>query len=87
MEWYDVGSPVFSGHNGWADWGPPPEGSGPVLVIGLEQPTRLFEGCAAAGRSTTRGGGQRGAGRQDLGLRRAARVVGGAVAGLLHLDA
>ena len=45
MEWYGVGRPVFSGHNGWADWGPPPEGSGPVLVIGLEQPTRLFDGC------------------------------------------
>lgn len=45
MEWYDVGRPVFSGHNGWTDWGPPPEGSGPVIVIGLEQPARFFDGC------------------------------------------
>ena len=45
MQWYDVGRPVFSGHNGWADWGPPPEGSGPVVVVGLGQPTRLFDGC------------------------------------------
>jgi hypothetical protein len=45
MEWYDVGLPVYSGHNGWRNWGPPPEGAGPVVVVDEGSPTRDFEGC------------------------------------------
>jgi Dolichyl-phosphate-mannose-protein mannosyltransferase len=45
LEWYDVGRPVYSGHNGWADWGPPPAGAGPVVVLGLDRPADDFEGC------------------------------------------
>jgi hypothetical protein len=45
MEWYDVGRPVFSGHNGWADWGPPAQGRGPVVVIGMDRPQEEFDGC------------------------------------------
>jgi hypothetical protein len=47
LEWYAVGAPVFSGHNGWSDWGPPPEGAGPVVVVGYD-PTADFTGCRRA---------------------------------------
>lgn len=46
LEWYDVGLPVFSGHNGWRNWGPPPNGTGPVVVVYQDSPTRDFGGCA-----------------------------------------
>lgn len=29
LEWYDVGAPVYSGHNGWADWGHRPTAPAP----------------------------------------------------------
>jgi hypothetical protein len=44
-EWYGVGVPVYSGHNGWRDWGPPPAGAGPVVVVGLDRPQTAFTGC------------------------------------------
>ena len=44
-EWYGVGAPVFSGHNGFARWGPPPEGAGPVVVVGFEETAGRLEGC------------------------------------------
>ena len=28
LEWYGVSAPVYSGHNGWGDWGHPPDGGG-----------------------------------------------------------
>jgi hypothetical protein len=49
-EWYDVGLPVFSGHNGWRDWGPPPAGAGPVVVVGDLDAERYFTGCRTATR-------------------------------------
>ncbi len=48
LEWYGV-QPVFSGHNAFAAWGPPPEGAVPVIVIGLNDPAANFTGCRAAG--------------------------------------
>jgi len=45
MEWYDVTPHVYSGHNGWADWGPPPEEASPVVVVGWESPETDFTGC------------------------------------------
>jgi 4-amino-4-deoxy-L-arabinose transferase-like glycosyltransferase len=27
---------AYSGHNAYGDWGPPPDGSGPVIVVGLD---------------------------------------------------
>ena len=30
--------PAYSGHNAYGDWGPPPDGSGPVIVIGYDRP-------------------------------------------------
>lgn len=45
FEWYGVGAPVFGGHNGFMDWGPPPEDAVPVVVVGYDDPTRDFDGC------------------------------------------
>lgn len=44
FEWYGVDAPVFSGHNGFGEWGPPPEGAGPVVVV-RDDPERDFTGC------------------------------------------
>jgi hypothetical protein len=49
LEWYDVGVPVYSGHNGWGDWGPPPDGAGPVVVVGHRSPSQDFTGCRRTG--------------------------------------
>jgi hypothetical protein len=45
LEWYGISAPVYSGHNGWGDWGPPPDDAGPVVVIGYDDPARDFTGC------------------------------------------
>lgn len=45
FEWYGVGAPVLSGHNGWREWGPPPETAVPVVVVGYADPTADFIGC------------------------------------------
>ena len=44
MRWYDVGLPTYSGHNGYRNWGPPPEDASPVVLV-LEIPPDEFEGC------------------------------------------
>ena len=48
-----LGLPIaYSGHNAFAEWGPPPDGPGAVIVVGLD-PTQLhaaFEGCTLAAR-------------------------------------
>jgi hypothetical protein len=49
LEWYGLPRPVFSGHNAFAGWGPPPEGAGPVIVIGLADPATSFTDCRTAG--------------------------------------
>jgi dolichyl-phosphate-mannose-protein mannosyltransferase len=48
MSWYDVGLPVYSGHNGYREWGPPPASAAPVIVVGWRDPTSAFDGCARA---------------------------------------
>ena len=53
FEWYGVGAPVFSGHNGWRDWGPPFETSVPVVVVGYDDPSADFTGCYRAATLTT----------------------------------
>lgn len=45
LEWYGYSQPVFSGHNGFAAWGPPPDGAQPVVVVGHENPDALFADC------------------------------------------
>jgi hypothetical protein len=48
LDWYGLGRPVFSGHNAFGDWGPPSEGAGPVIVVGLADPTANFADCRVA---------------------------------------
>lgn len=47
---------AYSGHNAYGNWGPPPEESGPVVVVGI--PGRLLNAelrnCAVAARITNR---------------------------------
>jgi hypothetical protein len=48
LEWYRLGIPVFSGHNAFGAWGPPPEEAHPVMVIGLTDPGANFADCRVA---------------------------------------
>jgi hypothetical protein len=48
LDWYGLGRPVFSGHNAFGDWGPPPEGARPVIVVGLSDPAANFTDCHVA---------------------------------------
>jgi hypothetical protein len=50
VAYYDRGAPVYSGHNGWGWWGPPPQGASPVVVVGLDDPSSAFSGCQRAAR-------------------------------------
>ena len=57
--WYGVDAPVFSGHNGFGDWGPPTS-DGPVVYVGGDDPpdSDQLAGCRRPRRcgpaSTTR---------------------------------
>ncbi len=48
FEWYGVGAPVYSGHNGWRNWGPPPDSASPVVVVYYQDPSTDFTGCERA---------------------------------------
>jgi 4-amino-4-deoxy-L-arabinose transferase-like glycosyltransferase len=48
LEWYGVDVGVYSGHNGYADWGPPPVGAGPWIVVGDDPVTNTFRSCRLA---------------------------------------
>jgi hypothetical protein len=49
LEWYGGIPPVYSGHNGFGDWGPPPRSSGPVVYVGYEKPAAdQLIGCRKA---------------------------------------
>jgi hypothetical protein len=42
---------AYSGHNGFADWGPPARRAGPVVTVGLDaSQLRSFRGCRLAAR-------------------------------------
>ncbi len=49
LEWYGVDAPVYSGHNGWGEWGPPPDDAVPVVVVGYRSPGVDFSGCRRVG--------------------------------------
>jgi hypothetical protein len=60
LEWYGerLGLPrVYSGHNAYGSWGPPPESRGPVVVVGYGTtgPPGL-SGCRVAARVENRAG-------------------------------
>jgi 4-amino-4-deoxy-L-arabinose transferase-like glycosyltransferase len=43
---------AYSGHNGFGEWGPPPDRAGPVVAVGLDEATLAahFTGCRLAAR-------------------------------------
>jgi 4-amino-4-deoxy-L-arabinose transferase-like glycosyltransferase len=48
LEWYGGSPPVYSGHNGFGDWGPPAS-SGLVVYVGFERPhADQLVGCRRA---------------------------------------
>jgi hypothetical protein len=50
LEWYGSDVPVFSGHNGYAAWGPPPEAlTGPVVLVGYDGAPGWAVGCRPVG--------------------------------------
>ncbi|MGN6300036.1 MAG: glycosyltransferase family 39 protein [Angustibacter sp.] len=48
LQWYGAPAPVFSGHNGYGDWGPPTS-SGTVVYVGPRAPSATaLTGCRRA---------------------------------------
>ena len=48
LAWYGGLPPVYSGHNGFGDWGPPTS-PGPVVYVGFERPAAdALTGCRTA---------------------------------------
>lgn len=56
LEWYAVGRPVYSGHNGWGLWGLPVATDAPVVVVGRPHPQDAFVGCHRGASITNREG-------------------------------
>lgn len=52
LEWYGSPVPVYSGHNGYGDWGPPPDAlDGPFVLVGYgEAGPEWAEGCRVVAR-------------------------------------
>jgi hypothetical protein len=51
LEFYGSSVPVYSGHNGFGDWGPPSaKSTGPVVLVGYPTAPAWAEGCREAGR-------------------------------------
>jgi 4-amino-4-deoxy-L-arabinose transferase-like glycosyltransferase len=50
--------PAYSGHNAYADWGPPPDSAVPVMLVGFGRAYAAahFAGCRFAARITNRAG-------------------------------
>jgi len=45
LELYGAPVPVFSGHNGYGDWGPPTADEGPVVLVGFDVAPGWAVGC------------------------------------------
>ncbi|MEN0128519.1 MAG: glycosyltransferase family 39 protein [Brevundimonas sp.] len=52
LQWYGTDADVFSGHNGYAAWGPPDD-DGPVILVGYEQAPPWAAGCRVVARVET----------------------------------
>lgn len=52
LEWYGSPVPVYSGHNGYGDWGPPPDAlDGPFVLVGYgEVGPSWAQGCRTVAR-------------------------------------
>ncbi|HLG73415.1 MAG TPA: hypothetical protein VK009_23590, partial [Chloroflexota bacterium] len=50
--------PAYSGHNAFAEWGPPPDLPSPIVVVGLPaaEVNKHFQGCTLAARAANSGG-------------------------------
>lgn len=48
--------PVFSGHNGFWHWGPPPESARTVVLVGVVAPPAILRGCRVVARLGNRAG-------------------------------
>jgi hypothetical protein len=58
LEWYGVGVPVHSGHNGWRFWEQPPTEASPIVLVGFEGPGELFRGCREVTRLSNSAGAE-----------------------------
>lgn len=51
LDFYGSRVPVYSGHNGFGDWGPPPAATtGPVVLVGYDTAPAWAQGCREAAR-------------------------------------
>lgn len=50
LEWYGLDVPVYSGHNGYAAWGPPPGSGGPFVLVGYDSAPSWAVGCRVVAR-------------------------------------
>lgn len=45
LDWYGSSVPVYSGHNGYADWGHPVGSTGPFVLVGYDTVPAWAQGC------------------------------------------
>jgi hypothetical protein len=45
LDWYGSSAPVYSGHNGYADWGHPEGSAGPFVLVGYDAVPSWAVGC------------------------------------------
>jgi MFS family permease len=49
LDFYGAPVPVYSGHNAFGDWGPPPDGTAPFVLVGYAQAPSWAQGCRQVG--------------------------------------
>ncbi|PJI93796.1 glycosyltransferase family 39 protein [Luteimicrobium subarcticum] len=53
LDWYGAPVPVYSGHNGYGGWGPPPGATGPIVLVGYDTAPDWASGCRTVARVDT----------------------------------